>query len=200
MEKAMKAKDVLNKLRVTRQTLTKYVALGYIKVTKLPNGQYNYDDDSVYSFLNKDVTRKTVIYSRVSTNAQKSNLETQISTLKQFCFMQGITIHEIYKDIASGISFTKRDDFFRMLDEIIQGRIERVIITYKDRLSRVGFELFSTLFKKFGCKIVVMSEVGNPKIDSEEIFEEIVSLLHCYSIKIYSKRNKDKKVIEVGIE
>ena len=49
----MKAKDVLNKLRVTRQTLTKYVALGYIKVTKLPNGQYNYDEDSVYSFLNK---------------------------------------------------------------------------------------------------------------------------------------------------
>lgn len=114
--------------------------------------------------------------------------------------MQGITIHEIYKDIASGISFTKRDDFFRMLDEIIQGRIERVIITYKDRLSRVGFELFSTLFKKFGCEIVVMSEVGNPKIDSEEIFEEIVSLLHCYSVKLYSKRNKDKKVIEVGIE
>ena len=45
-----------------------------------------------------------------------------------------------------------------------------------------------------------MSEEGNPKIDSEEIFEEIVSLLHCYSMKLYSKRNKDKKVIEVGIE
>ena len=45
-----------------------------------------------------------------------------------------------------------------------------------------------------------MSEVGNPKIDSEEIFEEIISLLHCYSMKLYSKRNKDKKVIEVGIE
>lgn len=45
-----------------------------------------------------------------------------------------------------------------------------------------------------------MSEVGNPKIDSEEIFEEIISLLHCYSMKLYSKRNKDKKVIEVEIE
>ena len=196
----MKAKEVLNKLRITRQTLTKYVSLGYLKVTKLPNGQYNYDEESVYNFLNKDVVRKNVIYGRVSTNTQKANLETQINTLKQFCFMQGITINEVYRDIASGISFSKRDDFFKMLDEIIQGKIAKVVITYKDRLSRVGFELFQILFKKFGCEIVVMSEVGNTKLDCEEIFEEIVSLLHCYSMKLYSKRNKDKKSIEVGIE
>ena len=196
----MKVKEVLNKLRITRQTLTKYVSLGYIKVVKLPNGQYDYDEKSVFDFYNKDVPRKNVIYSRVSTSNQKSNLETQINTLKQFCFMHDIIVNEIYKDIASGISFNKRTEFFKMLDEIIQGRVEKVIITYKDRLSRIGFELFKILFKKFGCEIVVMSEVGNPKLDCEEIFEEIVSLLHCYSIKLYSKRNKDKRSIEVGIE
>lgn len=114
--------------------------------------------------------------------------------------MQGITVNETYKDIASGISFDKRTEFFKMLDEIIQGRVEKVIITYKDRLSRVGFELFKILFKKFGCEVIVMSEVGNSKLDCEEIFEEIVSLLHCYSMKLYSKRNKDKRSIEVGIE
>ena len=196
----MKAKEVLNKLRITRQTLTKYVSLGYIKTVKLPNGQYDYDEKSVFNFYNKGVIRKNVIYGRVSTSNQKSNLDTQINTLKQFCFMQGITVNEIYKDIASGISFDKRTEFFKMLDEIIQGRVEKVIITYKDRLSRVGFELFKILFKKFGCEIVVISEIGNPKLDCEEIFEEIISLLHCYSMKLYSKRNKDKKSIEVGIE
>ena len=73
-----------------------------------------------------------------------------------------------------------------------------MVITYKDRLSRVGFELFSYLFKKYGCEIIVVSEVGSEKLDSEEIFEEIVSLLHCYSMKLYSKRKgqKIKSVLE----
>ena len=65
-----------------------------------------------------------------------------------------------------------------------------MIISYKDRLSRVGFELFSHLFKQFGTDIVVISEVGSEKLDSQEVFEEIVSLLHCYSMKLYSKRKK----------
>ena len=83
-----------------------------------------------------------------------------------------------------------------MLDDIISGKVERVVITYKDRLSRVGFELFFHLFKKYHCEIVVMSEVGSEKLDSQEIFEEIVSLLHCYSMKLYSKR-KFQKIKEV---
>lgn len=35
--------------------------------------------------------------------------------------------------------------------------------------------------------IIVISDVGSEKLDSEEIFEKIVSLLHCYSTKLYSK-------------
>lgn len=70
--------------------------------------------------------------------------------------------------------------------------MKRAIITYKDRLSRVGFELFYHLFLRFNTQIIVMSEIGSNKLDSEEIFEEIISLLHCYSMKLYSKRNQDK--------
>jgi len=92
----------------------------------------------------------------------------------------------------------KEKTFFKMLDDVIAGKVERVVITYKDRLSRVGFELFYHLFKKYNCEIVVMSEVGSEKLDSEEIFEEIISLLHCYSMKLYSKRKrrKIKKILE----
>ena len=66
--------------------------------------------------------------------------------LKQFCFANGYTINKIYQDVAIGISFEKRKEFFKMLDDIISGKVERVIITYKDRLSRVGFDLFYYLF------------------------------------------------------
>jgi len=192
----LKASEVLKTLQITRPTLTKYVKEGMIKVTVKGNGRYDYDADSVYKMLNKDIERKTYIYARVSTNKQKKDLDNQIELLKQFCFSNGYIINGIYKDIASGISFENRKQFFEMLDEVIEGRVKRIVITYKDRLSRIGFELFKHLFSRFGCEIIVISEVGSEKLDSEEIFEEIVSLLHCYSMKLYSKR-KIQKIKEV---
>ena len=192
----MTAKEVLRVLQITRQTLTKYVKEGKLKVTVKGNGRYDYDTDSVYKMLNKDIERKTYLYARVSTAKQKKDLEHQVQLLKNFCFQNGYIIHGIYQDIASGISFEKRNQFFDMLDEILAGRVNRVIITYKDRLSRVGFELFTYLFKKYGCEIIVISEIGSEKLDSEEVFEEIISLLHCYSMKLYSRR-KAKKIKEI---
>ena len=192
----MKAKEVLQILRVSRPTLTKYVREGLVKVTLKGNGQYDYDADSVYQMLNKDVERKTYVYARVSTSKQKHELDNQVQLLKTFCFQNGYVLNGVYQDIASGISFEKRTQFFELLDEVLAGKVKRVVITYKDRLSRVGFELFSHLFAKRGCELIVMSEVGSTKLDSEEIFEEIVSLLHCYSMKLYSKR-KNKVIKEL---
>lgn len=192
----MKAKEVLQILRVTRPTLTKYVREGLVKVTVKGNGQYDYDADSVYQVLNKDIERKTYVYARVSTSKQKDNLENQVQLLKTFCFQNGYVLNGVYQDVASGISFEKRIGFFELLDEVLDGKVKRVVITYKDRLSRVGFELFSHLFAKYGCELIVMSEVGSTKLDSEEICEDIGSLLHCYSMKFDSKR-KNKVIKEV---
>ena len=195
----MYCKEVLRLLKVSRPTLTKYVKIGTIRVTQRPNKTYDYNDEDVYAIFNKGVQRKTYIYGRVSTAKQKADLDSQIESMKQFCFMNGYQIHGVYSDVASGISFEKRKEFFKLLDEVFAGRVEKVVITYKDRLSRVGFELFSNLFEKYNCHIVVMSEVGSKKLDSEEVFEEIVSLLHCYSMKLYSKR-KIKKLKEILTE
>lgn len=192
----MKAKEVLQVLQISRPTLARYVKDGKLKVTLKGNGQYDYDIDSVYRMLNKDIERKTYIYARVSTSKQKKDLENQVRLLTNFCFQNGYVINGIFQDVASGISFKKREQFFELLDEVLAGRVKRVIITYKDRISRVGFELFTYLFKKFGCEIIVISELGSEKLDSEEIFEEIVSLLHCYSMKLYSSR-KVKKIKEI---
>ena len=184
----MKSKEVLRLLKIARPTLTKYIREGIIKIEVLPNKRYEYNDEDVYKLLYKGIKRKTVIYARVSTTKQKPDLNNQIELLKQFCFNRGYTLSAVYSVIASGISFEKRTEFFEMLDEILEGKIERVVITYKDRLSRVGFELFSHLFQRYNCEIIVISEVGSQKLDSQEIFEEIVSLLHCYSMKLYSNR------------
>ena len=192
----MKAKEVLQILRVSRPTLTKYVREGLVKVTLKGNGQYDYDADSVYQMLNKDIDRKTYVYARVSTSKQKHNLDNQVQLLKTFCFQNGYVLNGVYQDIASGISFEKRTQFFELLDEVLAGKVKRVVITYKDRLSRVGFELFSHLFAKYGCELITISEVGSAELDNEEVFEDIVRLLDCYSMKLHSKR-KNKIIKEL---
>ena len=194
----MKANEVLNLLRISRKTFHVYASTGKIRFTVMPNGFYDYNDEDVYKLLNRDVKRKTVIYARVSTVKQRNDLENQIQQLKQWCFMNGYTINAIYSDIASGISFDKRKGLSGMIDEIIDYKVEKVIITYKDRLSRSGFDLFKHLFEKFGTEIVVISEAGNQKLDSEGIFNDITSMIHSYSMKLYSKINKNS--IEVGYE
>ena len=194
----MRAREVLALLGITQPTLGEYVKKGYIKATTLPSGRRDYDEESVYLFLNRGVPRKNYIYARVSTSNQKSSLENQVNLMLNYCMTNGIQIGGVFKDIASGISFENRKDFFKLLDIVISRKADKVIITYKDRLSRVGFELFKTLFEKFGTQIIVISEVGSTKLDSEEIFEEIVSLLHCYSMKMYSRRRvaKIKEVLK----
>ena len=193
----MRAGEVQKLLRISAPTMYRWCKEGIISRRKLPSGSFDYSEKDVYKVLNKDVRRKTYIYARVSTGGQKKNLESQIDMLKNWSFSGGYRIDGIFADIASGISFEKRKDFFIMLDEIIDHRVEKVIIAYKDRLSRVAFDLFFHLFRQFGTEIVVVSEVGNKKLDSEEIFEEIISMLHCYSMKLYSKKRNKK--LEVGL-
>ena len=64
-------------------------------------------------------------------------------------------------------------------------------LEYKDRLSRISFDMFQRLFAEFGCEIVVIND-SDDKSDEAEIFEEIISLLHCFAMKMYSKRRKRK--------
>lgn len=192
----MKAGKVLDILQISRGTLIRYRRKGYLKYKELPTGHFDYDDDSVYLLKNKQSERYTFVYGRVSTYKQKQDLENQIEELLLFAKSKGYSVNNQYKDIASGISFKNRNQFFDMLDEIIQGKVKRVIITHKDRLSRVGYELFEYLFKKYGTEIIVVSDLLDPKTDEQELFEEIISLLHSFSMKSYSHRRKERKIIE----
>lgn len=188
----MRAGEVLNILQITRPTLQSYRKKGYIKATQLPNGHFDFDADSVYRLKNRNQPRQTILYGRVSTYKQKRDLSNQMQTLEKFSMKRGYQIDQMYSDIASGISFKQRKQFFDMLDLIIQGKVKRVVVTHKDRLSRVGFDLFKHLFDKFGTEIVVVSDYLDPKTDEQELFSEIISLLHCFAMRQYSSRRKLK--------
>ena len=114
-----------------------------------------YNDDDVYAIAGISPIRDIVIYARVSTSKQKKDLENQIETLKLFANSNGFVVNKIYKDIASGMSFD-RQNFKDMLFDVIEHKIKTVLISNKDRFSRVSFNMWKELFKSFNCDIIVM--------------------------------------------
>ena len=185
----MKAKEVLHILGVSRISLMTYVKNGKIKATKMSNGLYDYDANSIYEFMGKK-NRTHVIYARVSTQKQKNDLNTQVNFISSYCKSNNIIIDKTYSEIASGISLD-RSELQLLLDNIIAGKINTVYISYKDRLSRLSFSLLSQIFLKFGTNIIVVSDMlhkkGN-KNDDAELFEDLLSLMHYFSTKTYSHR------------
>jgi putative resolvase len=185
----MKAKDVMKTLNICRTTLYHYVKNGSIKYTVLPNGYYNYDEKSVFSFKNK-IIRSNVIYSRVSTFKQKNDLSTQTKNIEKYCNDNSIQIETIYSEIASGLDFD-RTQFSLLLDQIFSYKIDTVYISNKDRLTRLSFNTLKNIFDKFNTKIIIINN-NNSKHNDNEIFEELISLMHIFSTTMYSNRRKNK--------
>lgn len=180
--------------------MCRYVKTGKLKVTKLPSGQYDYDNESVYKFLNKDLERTNVIYCRVSTAKQKKDLSNQRTTVETYCLKNGIKISDVYSDIGSGINFDRKE-FQRLLNDVINHKISKIFITYKDRLSRISFEMFKRLFEEFNCEIVVLNDADDSKMIEKEIFNEIISLIHCFAMKVCSSRRQKKlKCVEEDLK
>lgn len=80
-------------------------------------------------------------------------------------------------------------------DLVISGKVARVILTYEDRLRRIGFELVVYLFAKYHTEIIVMSEATNKRADRQEVFEEIISLLPAFSMRMSSSDRKKIKEV-----
>jgi len=191
----MKAKEVRELYEISSNTLSNWVKRGLIEYQKTPSGRYIYGKKiDKYSLMEKQ-KRKNIIYARVSTSKQKDNLNKQIERLKLYSSAQGIIVSDVYDEIAYVLNYN-RIKYKKLLKEIIESKIDNVIIEYKDRLLRIGFEEFEFICSLFGTKIIIIDESNNDKSRSQEITEDLISIIHHYSMKIYSNR-KIKKIEEI---
>lgn len=188
----MKSKDALRILNISRVTLWSYVKSGKIKVTKLPNGYYDYDDKSVFDFVGHNA-KINITYARVSTNKQKNDLVRQNDLLKQYCVKNNIAVHTSYQEISSGIDLD-RPKFNLLLQDVFKYKVDKIIISNKDRLTRLSFITLQNIFKQFGTTIVVISNPKSDKFDIDDVFEELISLMHYFSTKKYSNRKNLKTI------
>lgn len=193
----MKAQEVMLKYRIHRQTLYRWRKEGLIEFSKTPSGRYIYGLNKSYELAGeKEITiQKTVIYARVSTSGQKENLERQIKRLKLFASANGMIVDEVHSEIASALNYNRKK-FNKILNDIFDGKVKIILIEYRDRLVRVGFDHFENICKRFGVKLIVSDQTEDQSKDKQkEIINDLVSIMHHFSAKIYSLR-KNKKQIE----
>lgn len=192
----MKAKEVKNILGITQQTINRYIKDGKIRFVAINKYHYEYNDDDVYALINgqnKSKNRVNVTYSRVSLSKQKNDLESQTKKLYDYSISKGFTLSKQYKDIKSGMNFNNRKEFLMLLDDVIKGKIENIIVENKDRLCRFGFDLFEVFCKNYNTKIIITSEVENKSYE-QELTDDLVSIIHYFSMKSYSHRAKLNKI------
>ena len=173
---------------------------GKLKVYYTDTGRRFYKREDVIEELNKkglllvDEVKTDIVYGRVSTHKQKErgDLDKQISyVLNQVALMNPVDL-EVLSDVGSGLN-DERKNFKKLLNKIMSGKINRVFILYKDRLTRFGFGQLETIYKFFGTEIIVLSENDDDKIIEEELAKDIVSIIHSFSGKLSEMRRKEVK-------
>ena len=180
---------------VTPQTLRNWDRSGKLRPHHTSsNGYRYYSEDQLNAVTGIQVAPKKVIgYCRVSSHKQKDDLERQTENLRTYLYAQGQPF-EIITDIGSGINYKKKglQDLIRKIES---NQAEKVVILYKDRLLRFGFELIETIASIHGCKIEIVDTTQ--KSEQQELVEDLVQIITVFSCKLQGKRAyKAKKMIQ----
>lgn len=135
--------------------------------------------------------RKIVIYTRVSTSNQKEDLKNQVEFLRQYANAKGITVDEVIEDYGSGLNYNRKK-WNKLIDECMENKVKTIIISHKDRFIRFGYYWFERFLSKFEVSfIIVNNESLSPQ---EELIQDIISILHIFSCRIYGLRKYKNKI------
>lgn len=141
--------------------------------------------------------RKVIGYCRVSSNKQKDDLERQIQNVKTYMYAKGYQF-EVIQDIGSGINYNKKG-LNQLIDIITNSEVEKIVILYKDRLLRFGFEIIENLCNKYGTTIEIID--NTEKTEEQELVEDLIQIVTVFSCRLQGKRaNKAKKMIKELLE
>lgn len=193
------SKEIKQLFHISAVTLMNWKNTGKIQYKKLSDKKILYDIDSIDKSVDNETQKlntKNVIYARVSTAGQKEDLNNQIEVIKNYMLNNGIKADNIYSDIASGMN-ENRKQFNNLLEQIFKRDVNTVYITFKDILSRFGFNYFKQIFNYFGTNIVILDEQEETnKTYQQELIEDLLAIIHTYSMKLYPNRKKKLKEIE----
>lgn len=131
-------------------------------------------------------TDRIVVYARVSSSENKSNLDAQADRLVNYCMAKGWQVHQIIKEVGSGVN-DGRQKFIELLGDTT---VTKIVVEHKDRATRFGFNYIETLLKAQGRQIEVVNLADNGK---EDLMQDLVSIIYSFSARMYGQRRAKRK-------
>lgn len=197
------SKEAAEKLGVHFQTLRNWDREGKIKTIRSPGGKRFYDiksfleendkqDKEKFKIDEEKGERKKICYCRVSSYSQKDELIHQMDYMKL-----KYPEHEILTDIGSGINFN-RGNLKKIINLGITNNLEELVIAYKDRLCRIGYDLIEYILKEYSnTKIIIEKE--EDKSPEKELTDDLIEIITVFSSKLHGMRSykipeKDRKI------
>lgn len=184
-------------LGVTTITLKNWESSGKIEFSRTPTNIRFLSRDQLINVLDKqglyfndtNFTKKDIIYARVSSHDQKTHgdLDRQI----QFLINENSDLQNVLvlSEVGSGLN-DKRKKLQQLIKMVMNDEVNRVFITYRDRLTRFGFHYLETVFNAKGVEIVVVKQSAEETSVEKELMNDMMSLIASFSGKLYGMRSK----------
>ena len=195
MEKFYSIGEFSQLTNINVKTLQKWDRDGILNAYRTPTNRRYYTHSQYLEFTGhkpEDNDKKIVLYARVSSNKQKEELKHQLEFLYNYSASKGYNIDNFYSDIASGLNY-KRKNWNRLIDDCADGKISKIIISYKDRFVRFGYDWFEYFLKsRYNVDIeVVENKLTTPE---EEVIQDLITIIHEFSCRVYGLRKYETKL------
>jgi len=188
MSEFVSRKEVLKILKIHYQTLYKMAERKEIETVKVGK-RLLYNIEKYKKEQNVGNNQKKIIYCRVSSKKQSEDLKRQVESLQAL-----YPNHEIISDIGSGLNFNRKG-LLKIIEMSIQGKISELVISYKDRLARFGYELIEMLISKYSNGKIIIVNKNEEETPTEELTKDIISIMNIFVAKINGLRKYKKRIV-----
>ncbi|RQD74777.1 MAG: IS607 family transposase [Candidatus Syntrophonatronum acetioxidans] len=190
-------KEAAEFLGVAESTLRRWEKEGKLEPERTKGGHRRYSKEKLIALKDKKQNKKlTIGYCRVSSSDQKEDLKKQVENVSNYCIANGYQFR-IIEDLGSGLNYKKKG--LKELLALIENReIDRIVIYYKDRLIRFGYEMLEDICKLNGVEIEIINH-SEDKTYEEELVEDVLSIITVFSSKLYGSRShKTREITETN--
>jgi excisionase family DNA binding protein len=193
-ERYLSTREFARVLGVSRVTVIKWIKKGKITAYSV-HGKWRIPYSEVERLLRGvQRVRRVAVYARVSSNTQEDDLERQVESLKLWVSKNFPSAeYVVVTDVASGLK-EDREGLRKLIEMAKRKEIQAIVVAYRDRLTRFGFEYLKTLFNTLGVDVYVALQ-EKPKDYIQELVEDFTEIATSLASRIYGKRSKKYKEV-----
>jgi len=189
----MRLRAYANKLGISYHTAWRWFKAGKIAGYQADTGTIIVTESVPTDTPAVPVVQKVVVYGRVSAAENKSNLDSQVSRLQDYCAAKGWPVSQVVREIGSGVN----DSRPKLLKLLTDPTVTLIVVEHKDRLTRFGFNYIEQLLAMQGRRVEVINQAENGK---EDLIQDFVSIVTSFCARLYGQRRSKRKTERIIAE